>query len=322
MGESKSHNSCEEQLASVNVLHSNDGTAWRPESRPCPVCNSQERKRLGVRGGRSHRDGKGIEAQIVQCTACELIYAAPTLIPTTNPYALETSDTYFSLHDGPQKVSSGGGLVSIAERLLGYRGRLLELGCGRGELLVGAAERGWEVEGVEMTQGFADVARSAGLSVECCSIQESQLLGQEARYDVVLLAAVLEHLYDPRETLQKVNRVLRPGGLLFLDVPNECSLTMRMGNWYMRARGRNWVINLSPTFSPFHVVGFSPASLTAVLRMTGFRVHTMDVCQWSNNLPEGKNLIGKIERLGLSLVQAVGSRIGMGDGITCWAVRE
>ena len=99
-------------------------------------------------------------------------------------------------------------------------------------------------------------------------------------YDVVLLAAILEHLYDPMETLRRVRNALRPGGLLFVDVPNEASLTMRIGNIYMRARGRNWAINLSPTFPPFHVVGFSPASLRKALNSVGFDIHSLEVPKW------------------------------------------
>ena len=197
---------------------------------------------------------------------------------------------------------------------------MLELGCGRGELLVGASNRGWSVYGVEMTENYAEVARSQKIEVECNSIQGCKSLDQT--YEVILLAAILEHLYDPMETLKRVRNALRPGGLVFIDVPNELSLTMRTGNLYMRARGRDWVINLSPTFSPFHVVGFSPVSLQRALKSAGFRIHTMEIRKWSNALPQGKSFVQKIERLALGIAQSIGERLSMGDGITCWAIRE
>ena len=301
-------------------MESPDGTRWRAEDRPCPICGSRKANRIGARGGRAHREGKGVETQVVRCKECGVFYTQPTLIPESNPYDKETADEYFHLHDSQLKIHQGEGLATAAEKILGTTGKMLELGCGRGELLRGAANRGWIVYGVEMTEGFAQVARTHGVEIERSSIKESKLLDQT--YDVVLLAAILEHLYDPLETLKRVKNALRPGGLIFIDVPNESSLTMRFGNMYMRARGRDWSINLSPTLSPFHVVGFSPASLKQTLESVGFRIHNLTVMKWNNSLPQGQNITQKLERSVLSIVQSVGAYIGMGDGISCWAIRE
>jgi SAM-dependent methyltransferase len=302
------------------VLKSSDGTLWRAEDRPCPICGSRSIKELGARGGRAHHESKGVETSIVRCKDCHVIYTHPTLIPESNPYAKESADEYFQLHDFQQKILQGESLAAFAEKVLGGAGRMLELGCGRGELLKGALNRGWSVSGVEMTEDYIEVARSQGIEIEASSIENCKAL--EQTYDVILLAAVLEHLYDPMETLGKIRDALRPGGLLFIDVPNESSLTMRVGNLYMRARGRDWAINLSPTFSPFHVVGFSPTSLRRALNSVGFDIHALSVPKWNNALPEGKTTAQKIERAALGVVQSVGKVLGMGDGITCWAVRK
>jgi SAM-dependent methyltransferase len=302
------------------VMQSSDGTRWRAEERPCPICGSRRIKELGARGGRAHHEGKGVETRIVRCKDCQVVYTHPTLIPESNPYAKESAEDYFQLHDSQQKILQGERLAKYAEGVLGTAGRMLELGCGRGELLKGALNRGWSVYGVEMTEDYARVARSHGVEIEEAAIENCKSLDQT--YDVILLAAVLEHLYDPMKTLERIRNALRPGGLLFIDVPNESSLTMRIGNLYMRARGRDWVINLSPTFSPFHVVGFSPTSLRHALRSVGFSIHRLNVPKWNNALPEGKTTGQKIERLALGLVQSVGEVIGMGDGISCWAIRK
>ncbi|HEX8652186.1 MAG TPA: class I SAM-dependent methyltransferase [Pyrinomonadaceae bacterium] len=261
-----------------------------------------------------------METCVVRCRDCKVAYTSPTLIPESNPYAKASAKEYFQLHDSQQKILQGEVLAAFAEKVLGGPGRMLELGCGRGELLKGALNRGWSVYGVEMTEDFAQVARSHGVEVECSSIEDCRSL--DRTYDVILLAAILEHLYDPMETLKRVRNSCRPGGLVLIDVPNESSLTMRIGNLYMRARGRDWATNLSPTFSPFHVVGFSPTSLRHALSSAGFRVHSLHVPKWNNALPQGRTMGRKIERVGLSIVQAIGEAIGMGDGITCWAIRE
>lgn len=304
----------------MNVLKSSDGTQWTAENRPCPICGSRVTKTLGARGGRAHQQGKGVETYVVRCKDCKVIYTLPTLIPESNPYEKESAEQYFQLHNSHKKVLQGEGIAAFAESVLGSPGRMLELGCGRGELLKGALNRGWSAYGVEMTEDFIRVARSHGVKVERNSIEDCKSL--EQTYDVVLLAAILEHLYNPMETLGRIKNAVRPGGLIFIDVPNESSLTMRIGNLYMRARGRNWAINLSPTFPPFHVVGFSPTSLRKTLASAGFEIHTLDVPKWRNDLPPAATIGQKIERLGLSVVQSVGELVGMGDGITCWAVRK
>lgn len=301
-------------------LQSSNGTQWRTEDRACPICQSRKAKRLGARGGRAHREGKGIKTDIVRCSVCDTAYPHPALIPETNPYAKETAKEYFQLHNSQQKVKNGEALATYAETVLGAPGRMLELGCGRGELLVGALNRGWTAFGVEMTETYAQVARLNGVEVECITIQDCKSL--DVTYDVILLAAVLEHLYDPIETLVRIGKALRPGGLLFIDVPNESSLAMRIGNIYMRMRGKDWAINLSPTFAPYHVVGFSPISLQRALSSTGFRIHKLEVIKWKNALPQGNSFGHRIEQLALGIVQSVGKHIGMGDGITCWAIKE
>jgi 2-polyprenyl-3-methyl-5-hydroxy-6-metoxy-1,4-benzoquinol methylase len=307
-------------IEGVRLMESAEAIRWRAEDRACPICDSRRRKIKGMRGGTAHREGKGVKTSVVQCMDCKLVYTNPTLIPESNPYAEETAEEYFQLHDWNLKVMNGESLAAFAESVLGKPGKMLELGCGRGELLVGATNRGWTVYGVEMTESYAKIAQSKGIHIEYSSIQQCKLLDQT--YDVILLAAILEHLYDPVETLKKVRDALRPGGLVFVDVPNESSLTMRVGNLYLRARRHDWVMNLSPTFSPFHVVGFSPTSLSRTLKSVGFRIHKLEVPQWNNALAQGKGLRQKIERLAFGAVQTVGAYIGMGDGITCWAMRE
>jgi len=172
-----------------------------------------------------------------------------------------------------------------------------------------------------MTDAFARIASEEhGLEVEHASIESAQSLGES--YDVVLLAAILEHLYEPVATLQRVRGALRRGGLVFIDVPNECSLMSRAGNAYMRLRATDWAINLSPTFSPFHVVGFCPLSLRYLLGRIGLCPIRFELHRWNIPLPPADGCFATLERVGLNAVLSLGKLIGMGVGMTCWAVRS
>ena len=298
----------------------NTVTQWRAVYRPCPICGSSATRLLGARGGPAQREGKGIRTYVVRCTECHGVYQRPTLLPNFNPYAEWSPEDYFHDHDSEEKVLRGERLAAFAESVLGEPGRMLEVGCGRGELLRGAANRRWRVRGIEMTEPFARIAREKhGIDVKSVPFADVDTLGET--YDVVLLAGVLEHLYEPIEALNKVRGALRRGGLVFIDVPNECSLLNRIGNAYLRLRRTDWVINLSPTFPPYHVVGFCPLSLQRLLGRMGFRPFQFELYGGNIPLPAGDGGLARFERAGLNGVLSLGKRIGMGIGITCWAIR-
>jgi SAM-dependent methyltransferase len=239
------------------------------------------------------------------------------LFPVGNPYDSFSATEYFCAHDRKAKRESGRDLGRQAAAILGRTGSLLELGCGRGDLLAGARDVGWAVHGVDMTPEFAAVAEP-GIEIEVAPAETAKAL--ESQYDVVILAAILEHLYEPRACLERVHRALVPGGIVFLDVPDECSLRLAVGNLYMRLRGRDWAINLSPTFPPFHVVGFCRRSLTRLLSSTGFEVVRLEHHLWPNQLPETGSFQRRIERHAFGTIQRIQRAFGSGDGITCWAM--
>ena len=292
---------------------------WTEDERPCPICSGSSFSVLGSRGGRAHHAGLGVTATIVRCRGCHGVYPRPSLLPGGNPYSEHSSDDYFKAHDVERAAESGYALARRAQALLGRAGRLLELGCGRGHLLLGATRAGWSSRGVEMTEEFAREGSAHGADIELASVESCRSLDE--RWEAVLLAAVLEHLYEPRACLLRVFRALVPGGVVFLDVPNECSLWTRLGNAYMRLRGRPWAVNLSPTFPPYHVVGFCPRSLRYLAVDIGFEVLELRTHRWANELPPERSLARRLEEAARTLPTPSGPWIGQGAGITAWLRR-
>jgi 2-polyprenyl-3-methyl-5-hydroxy-6-metoxy-1,4-benzoquinol methylase len=295
-----------------------DKVRWEAHDWPCPLCDGTKRSLVGRRGGAAHREGHGVVTTVVRCRECGCYYTSPTLVPERNPYADETPAEYFWFHDPKKKRDTGRRLAGHAESLLGRKGSMLEVGCGRGELLEGARDEGWAVFGIEMTPAFAALAEAQGVVVELSPAETARLLVQR-KFDVILFSAILEHLYHPVDVLRRARSALPQGGIIFIDVPNETSLTMTLGNLYMRARGRDWSVNLSPTFSPFHVVGFTPRSLRRVLERTGFHVVELSKPRWSNALPPPHTVTQHVEHTGFTVASWLGSKLGLGDGISCWA---
>ncbi len=95
--------------------------------------------------------------------------------------------------------------------------RILEVGCASGDNLKPFLEAGWAVSAIEPNPRLATLAAEKGIEVHVGSVDSAHW--QSETFDVVLLNHVLEHVYNPRETLEKCAYWLRPQGMLYLEVP-------------------------------------------------------------------------------------------------------
>jgi ubiquinone/menaquinone biosynthesis C-methylase UbiE len=103
------------------------------------------------------------------------------------------------------------------------RGRdLLEVGCGTGLILSRLAEVARRAEGVDLSPGMLEKARSRGLTVHEASATE--LPYPDASFDTVLSFKVLAHVPDVRLALAEMARVCRPGGRVLAELYNPWSL--------------------------------------------------------------------------------------------------
>jgi SAM-dependent methyltransferase len=141
-------------------------------------------------------------------------------------------------------------------------GRLLDVGCNEGRGLSLYADNGFQAEGLELNESAAALARGRGFRVHTAPL--GQFKPREP-FDVVVMANVLEHAWDPVVMLAEVRRLLRPGGEVWISCPNAASL-------WRRVFGRAWV----NWHVPFHLWHFSPATLQAVLAQAGYEITTLD----------------------------------------------
>ncbi len=135
-------------------------------------------------------------------------------------------------------------------------GRLLDIGCNEGRGLRIHSANGFQVEGLELNETAAGVARAAGFKVQTCLLEDFR---PETPYNVAVLSNVLEHSLEPRKMLLDVHRILAPGGRVWISCPNSQS-------WLRRAFGRSWI----NWHVPFHISHFSPATLRRLLEETGY----------------------------------------------------
>jgi SAM-dependent methyltransferase len=296
----------------------NGSIKFELREQPCSVCDSVLREHLGWRGGTAHHDGQGERIEIVRCRECTHLYPHPMPFPRGDLASLYTdTDEYFSAHDVEEKKRLGGELLKMIEKKLGHRGSLLDLGCGRGELMWAAREAGWKAEGVDPSPAHLEWARiNLGIEGLLGTIEEAKF--PSAHFDAITMGGVIEHLYDPYGTLREVWRVLKPGGVFYFDAPNEDGLYTRIGNIYQRAQGRDWVVNLAPTFAPYHVQGFNRQSIQRLLQRVGFEVESMKIYGQVSPMTGKTSLRKRIEHRAGQLVNWVGNLGGAGIYMYVW----
>ena len=135
---------------------------------------------------------------------------------------------------------------------------LLEVGCGRGNMLLEARNRGYQVHGLEFS---ADAARVANRKLGADAVQVGAIDEQtfaEQSFDVCVLADVIEHVRDPASFLQQIYRLLKPGGVIFIATPS-------VDSWSAKLLGRNWM-----EYKPEHLFFFNPKTITRLLDNAGF----------------------------------------------------
>ncbi len=101
---------------------------------------------------------------------------------------------------------------------LGPPGRALDIGCGRGDLAAALIKDGWQVDGVEPSPDACAIARSRGVDALEGTLSTVNLKNES--YSAVIFSHCLEHVADPRQTLQQAADLLAPGGLAIISVPN------------------------------------------------------------------------------------------------------
>ena len=132
-----------------------------------------------------------------------------------------------SLLGGPARAAAA---LASWERVSGTSadGRLLEIGCGTGPMLLAAAQRGYRVAGVDIALRWLVAARKrlaeAGVRVPLICACAEALPFREEGFDGVAIDSAIEMMTDQARALREAHRVLAPGGRLFLATPNRFSL--------------------------------------------------------------------------------------------------
>jgi 2-polyprenyl-3-methyl-5-hydroxy-6-metoxy-1,4-benzoquinol methylase len=204
--------------------------------------------------------------RMVRCDDCGLLFLNPQ--PSDEELAKIYTANYFLASDNDAagraiseiKLATAGIYLSEIRRYHGPEtGRLLEIGCGRGDFLELAENAGWHVTGVEYSSAACEAARLRLKKGEvlCGELKAANLPGDQ--FDLCVISDVLEHIRSPLEFLREIHRLLKPGATLFVATPS-------IDSWSARFLRQKWM-----EFKAEHVAYFDRQTLQTALFKTGFR---------------------------------------------------
>ena len=105
------------------------------------------------------------------------------------------------------------------------RGKILDLGCGRGDYSKMLKDFGFEVVACDLDEEFFKYKKE--IEFKKCDINEP-LIFVDSTFDYVLLLEVIEHLRNPYHFMKEINRILKFNGVLVISVPNILNLKSRL----------------------------------------------------------------------------------------------
>ncbi len=203
---------------------------------------------------------------IRKCARCGAAFVDP--LPTIEQIRGVYEDVFtYQSEFNPAEEKGYRRYVTLAGKASGGKpGKLLDVGCASGAVLKEAVGCGWESWGVDLSEKLLKKAaeRVPEAKLLNCELKDAGFAPGE--FDVVTALNLLEHVLDPRDLLQEVHRILRPGGAFLFK-------TVRIDSMAARKRGFNW----DHLKWPGHFVWFTRKSLLSMLKESGYTVKKFTV---------------------------------------------
>jgi ubiquinone/menaquinone biosynthesis C-methylase UbiE len=171
-----------------------------------------------------------------------------------------------------------GGVLELLAARAGER--ILDLGCGDGQLTQRIVATGASVTGVDASASMVRAARSSGLTVDQASAEA--LPYADASFDAVFSNAALHWVRDQNAMLAEVHRVLKPGGRFVAEMGGQGNIAaIRTALQAVLAR---FNIDAEATAASFYP---SPTHYRRLLEATGFTVRYLELIPRPTPLPAG-----------------------------------
>jgi 2-polyprenyl-3-methyl-5-hydroxy-6-metoxy-1,4-benzoquinol methylase len=191
--------------------------------RQCPLCHSMAARELFLKQ----------ELRVVTCRECGMCYADPVDSRFVDSSYYDESGTPYYL--SPDKLAADFSPVRYTREMKLFRtfcsgGKVLDVGCSTGGFLHHLSKNFpgvYETAGTDASLGALRCAEEHGVKPIYRPFLDPGF-GEREEFDAITFWAVLEHVGDPAAFLAQAHRLLKPGGLCFVLVPNFSSLAVRV----------------------------------------------------------------------------------------------
>lgn len=203
---------------------------------------------------------------LFRCPNCHLIFVWP--IPEDN--AKIYSGEYFSGsndalgyadYEGDSGATAGAfrSYLERIEKFFPEKGKLLDVGAATGQFMDLASANDWEASGIDISEYAADKGREKGFEIVTGNFETFDF--PKNNFDAVTFWDVLEHFEKPEAAVRQARKILKAGGMLFINTPDSESLAARIF-------GRRWHALVPPN----HLHIFGRKNLERMFEKNGFEI--------------------------------------------------
>ncbi len=186
----------------------------------CPMCKHGSAGFLWQAPDRFH--GRLDVYTLLRCTSCGLVWLAEPPPPQDMPFH------YGREYHRSIDIAAN---TDVTRRWRRHRdtvlrlkegGTLLDIGCSSGAFLQTLKGTSWQLHGIEISETEAERARTLA-AAEVFTGDPLKAPYQSSTFDIITCFHLLEHVYDPMTLLARIHAWLKPGGFLYVIVPNVAS---------------------------------------------------------------------------------------------------
>jgi 2-polyprenyl-3-methyl-5-hydroxy-6-metoxy-1,4-benzoquinol methylase len=259
----------------------------------CPLCGKNRYKPY-ITHAREFYNGTDNFFDIVKCVNCQMIFTNPRPTKETigffypdsanyyqpkirnkdNTFEEKAAKTVLANYYGYKFQPPFGKFCAFAFNKL-YRsrlatshipcfvkgGKLLDIGCSWGQHMAKMARYGWDVYGIEINKKAVEYAQTTFDLKNIHNGFFDDYKCPDDFFDVIHMSMVLEHIHEPLQCLQRINKLLKKGGQLIISVPDISGFEANIYGKYVRT-----------LHVPQHLNHFTPKTIKAILNKAGFKV--------------------------------------------------
>ena len=244
-------------------------------SKKCPWCNSENNhKFLELKDYFLTQE----EFEILECDDCKLLFTSPCPTPDKIGDYYKSED-YLSHNEEKKslfaKIYNKVKRINIKNKFniaVSHQPSaisLLDIGCGVGDFLLYAKEKGCNITGIEPSEDARTIAEK---KLECKILSPEELQNiHDNSFDIITMWHVLEHVADLKTEIQHLQRILKKDGKLVLALPNYKSYDAE----YYKDKWAAYDV-------PRHLSHFSQTSIKNIFKETNLQLIDIKPLKWDS----------------------------------------